>query len=40
MANPATINAAKMSILIASLTAGILGFLWLASQKNKVSFGK
>ena len=40
MANPATINAAKMSILIASLTAGILGFLWLASQKNKGSFGK
>ena len=27
--DPATINAAKMSILIASLTAGILGFLWL-----------
>jgi NhaA family Na+:H+ antiporter len=25
----ATINAAKMSILLASLTAGILGFLWL-----------
>ena len=27
--DPATINAAKMSTLIASLTAGILGFLWL-----------
>lgn len=27
--DPATINAAKVSILIASLTAGILGFLWL-----------
>ena len=27
--NPETINASKMAILLASLTAGILGFLWL-----------
>ena len=27
--NPATINSSKMAILVASLTAGTLGFLWL-----------
>jgi len=27
--NPETINASKMAILLASLTAGIFGFLWL-----------
>jgi NhaA family Na+:H+ antiporter len=27
--NPQTINASKMAILLASLTAGIFGFLWL-----------
>jgi len=27
--DPVTINAAKLSILLASLTAGVLGFLWL-----------
>ena len=28
-ANPQTINASKMAILLASLVAGVLGFLWL-----------
>ena len=32
--NQITINAAKISILMASLTAGALGFLWLAKQKD------
>jgi len=32
--NQITINAAKISILMASLTAGALGFLWLARQKD------
>ena len=35
--NPETINASKMAILLASLAAGILGFLWLrfwASTRN------
>ena len=27
--NPATINASKMAILLASLAAGVIGFLWL-----------
>lgn len=27
--NPETVNASKMAILLASLTAGLLGFLWL-----------
>lgn len=27
--NPEQINASKMAILLASLTAGIIGFLWL-----------
>lgn len=29
LGNPETINASKMAILLASLTAGIFGFLWL-----------
>jgi len=29
--NPDTINASKMAILLASLTAGAAGFLWLRS---------
>ena len=33
--NPATINTAKISILVASLIAGVLGFLWLkVTQKG------
>jgi NhaA family Na+:H+ antiporter len=28
-ADPQTINASKMAILLASLVAGVLGFLWL-----------
>ena len=32
--NPVTINTAKMSILLASLTAGVFGFLWLRLKQK------
>jgi len=35
--NPETINASKMAILLASLTAGIIGFLWLRQFSGKPS---
>ena len=36
--NPETINASKMAILSASLTAGIIGFLWLSFGKPEAAY--
>jgi len=38
-ANPEIINAAKMAILLASLTAGVFGFLWLRLMASQEAAG-
>jgi len=35
-ANAQVINASKMAILLASLTAGVLGFIWLRFFRRNI----